>query len=588
MNTLKLKLPVTLHLLLIIALGFLVYSNVLSGTFQFDDKLNIVDNPLIRDIGNMWPPSGSRWFGNLTFSLNYIAGGLNPTGYHIVNISIHIFTALTVYMFVFLTLNSPFFTEREYGSTHTPWVACICSLLFVVHPIQTQAVTYIVQRFTSLAALLFMLSLNSYILARLSTLNTSNICQSDPIGKLWPSAFFYTSAGLCALLSFKTKENAYTLPAIIAMYDVMFISGLSTLASFIKNKWRLIAILSTLTSGLLAFTVISGMLPALFNTLKATNEISRHDYLITQFRVIITYIRLLFIPVGQTIDHHYPIYHTVFEPAVFLSLMALLLLLFLALYLFWISRNSNKYLRLASFGIFWFFVTLSVESSFIPIPDVMFEHRVYLPSIGVILAVVSATAWIFEKQNWRSTLGKTASGSVIAVTLLLSYATYDRNKVWNTELTLWTDAIEKKPKNPRAYNMVGGYYQINFRVHDAITFYKKALDVDNTYMGARSNLANAYVLTGRIDEGLNELLITANSHRFDAIDTAILLYNIGKAYNLKGMPDHAIEYLNYAIINNPNDAAIYFLLGHIYKRKNLLDQSSMNYKKAHELAPDRY
>jgi tetratricopeptide (TPR) repeat protein len=219
----------------------------------------------------------------------------------------------------------------------------------------------------------------------------------------------------------------------------------------------------------------------------------------------------------------------------------------------------------------------------------MFEHRLYLPSIGAIIAVASAAAYALEKQNSQICIsGKAAACIIFVVTVPLSYATYERNKVWKSELTLWNDAIAKKPGNPRAYNLVGGYYQANFRIYDAIPYFQKALEVDSTFAGARSNLGNAYVMTGRIDEGLNQLILAVNTGRFDALDTGILLYNIGKAFNLKGMTDKAEDYLNRAIRYNPNEAAIYFLLGSIYKQKNLVSQSTDYYKKAHELAPGKY
>ena len=577
------------HLLIIVLLGALIYSNTLTASFQFDDKLNIVDNQVIRDIGNLWPPFGARWFGLLTFSLNYLAGGLDPFGYHLVNICIHILTALSVYLFVLLTLRTPYF--RNFSSTiiSQSWFAFVCALLFVAHPIQTQAVTYIVQRFASLASLLFMLSLDFYILARLDATNSR---PGPPAGRfrfLRSRVLLYAAAGIFALLSLKTKENAYTLPVVAAMYDLMFISGLSAAFAAVRKRWRAAASLSALALAALVFVNSRYGLLALFDRLKATNEISRHDYLITQFRVIVTYIRLLFFPTGQTIDHRYRVYHTLLDPEVIASLALIVLLAGAAVYLYAHSRNGNRYLRLVSFGILWFFITLSIESSIIPIIDVMFEHRVYLPSTGAILAVAAAVVYALEiSARDRIRVRVSAACLLVALVTMLAYAAHVRNTVWRSELTLWTDAIAKKPLNPRAYNMVGIYLQANFRIYEAIDYFKKALEVDNSYAEARSNLGNAYILTGRVDEGLNELMITARSHRFDAIDTGILYYNIGKAYHRKGLPDRALEYLNLALRLIPDEAALHSLLGEVYRQKNLPEQSAAYFKKAHELEPTKY
>lgn len=576
------------HLLIISLLGALIYSNTLTSSFQFDDKLNIVDNPFIRDLANLWPPTGARWFGLLTFSLNYLAGGLNPFGYHIANTAIHILTALSVYLFVRLTFRTPFFSNRD-GLVSGRWFAFACALLFVAHPIQTQAVTYIVQRFASLATLLFMLSLDCYILARLRTRDRDAAAPAAPPRARAARVSLYAASAGFALLSLKTKENAWTLPAVLILYDVMFISGRSQVTATLRKHWRIITSLCFTALAGLAFIISGHGLQPLFEKLKATNEISRYDYLITQFRVIVTYIRLLFFPVGQTIDHNHRVYHSIFEPSLLASLALLIILAASAFLLYRVSSRGKPCLRLVSFGIFWFFITLSIESSFIPISDIMFEHRLYLPSIGVILAVVAAAVYLLGRtRRERHRLRRAAACMLVVAVLILSYAAHLRNRVWKNELTLWGDVIAKDPRNPRGYNMVGNYYQSNFRIYDAIIYFRKALEVDSTYAGARSNLGVAYIMTGRFDEGLNELMITAANNRFDEIDTGILYYNIGKGFHLKGNTDLAIEYLNTALRYIPNEATVFYQLGEAYQRKNLAEQSEAYFRKARELAPHKY
>jgi tetratricopeptide (TPR) repeat protein len=293
------------------------------------------------------------------------------------------------------------------------------------------------------------------------------------------------------------------------------------------------------------------------------------------------------LPVGQNIDHHYRVYNSVFSPEIIASLAVIVLLLGAAVYLYKVSRAGSGCLRLVSFGILWFFITLSIESSFIPIIDVMFEHRLYLPSIGAILAVISVIAYAMERTD-GSPAPILAAGMLIIVTVALSCATHLRNRVWKNELSLWTDVITKTPRNPRGYNMVGNYFQNNFRIYDAIGYFRKALEVDSSYAEARSNLGNAYILIGRIDEGLNELMITARNNRFDEIDTGILYYNIGKGFLRKGMPDQAIENLRRSLVYIPKEAAVYSLLGEAYKQKGQPEQGSAYAQKAHELNPANY
>ena len=589
MNIIRRNATTVLHLVIISVLGMLIYSNTLTASFQFDDKLNIVDNPLIRDLRNLWPPSGARWFGFFTFSLNYAFGGLNPVGYHLVNLSIHILAALSVYLFVLLTFRTPYFANHTFTIEPKGWFAFACALLFVAHPIQTQAVTYVVQRFASLAAMLFMLSLDAYILARLIGTSENRAGAGSRFHAVWIRMFLYTAAGLAALLGMKTKENAWTLPVMVCLYDVMFISSLSGLRQLIRKQWRAVAAIASLAAFFLVFVINKYGLHDLLDRLKATNEITRHDYLITQFRVIATYLRLLFFPVNQTIDYHYKVYSNALDPEIITSAALIALILAAALYLCKFSRHSSPYVRLVSFGIFWFFITLSIESGFIPIIDVIFEHRLYLPSVGVFIAITSLSVLLLERMVlYRTNSCRYAAGMFAIVILVLSCASYARNGVWKTELSLWSDVIDKRPENPRGYNMVGSYYQANFRIYDAIGYFRKALAVDSSYAEARSNLGNAYIQIGRLDEGLNELMITAGSNRFDAIDTGILYYNIGKAYYAKDMPDLAIQYLNQALRFIPNEAAVFFLLGEASKRKNLPEQASVYLKKAHELDPLKY
>jgi tetratricopeptide (TPR) repeat protein len=574
---------------MIAAVGILIYSNTLTATFQFDDKINIVDNPFIRNLGNLWPPTGRRWFGLLTFALNYACGGLNPVGYHIVNITIHLLAALSVYLFVRLTFKTPCFSVQKDSLITGEWLALASALLFVAHPIQTQAVTYVVQRFASLAALLFMLSINSYILARLNSNNRCPTAIPGEFGTCLTRVALYAAALFFALLSMLTKENAYTLPVIICLYDVMFISRPTGLLKLIRRRWLSLAAVAGVATVAVLFVQQNYNLLAMLERVKATNEISRHDYLVTQFRVIVTYLRLMLFPTGQTVDHHYRIYGSAVAPEIIASLALLTLLLGSALYACRASRDGEPCTRLAAFGIFWFFITLSVESGLIPIIDVMFEHRMYLPGIGVILTVSALILHLLEKLPLdRSSMRISAAGVLAVVVIALSATTYVRNRVWKNELTLWSDVIVKNPDNPRGYNMVGNYYQTRFRIYDAIGYFRKALEVDGSYAEARSNLGNAYILTGRVDEGLNELMITARNNRFDEIDTGILYLNIAKGFGQKGLPDLALENLNRALRCIPNEPAVYALLGELYRQKGLTELSEANLKKAHQLNPLKY
>lgn len=570
------------HLLLVSCLGALLYSNSLHAAFQFDDYLNIVDNPAIRDLATFWPPSGPRWFGRLSFAVNYRLGGTDPFGYHLVNTAIHILTACLVYIFVLVIQQTAGSSPRTSAPRTRHLPALACSLLFVAHPIQTQAVTYVVQRFASLATLLFMLSITSYALARQ---HTSPAAPAAGRTRTTVAVPLYLLSALAGLLAITTKEIAVTLPAVVLLYELLFVSRPVLTA---RRLIRMAAVLIPAAALSLYAAVHFGAATAL-NRLSATDEISRHDYFITQLRVIVTYLRLLLFPAGQTIDHHYRVYRTVFSPEIILSILLITALLLAALLLCRLSHTSRPRLRLAAFGIFWFFITLSVESSIIPIADVIFEHRLYLPSIGALLAIVSLADFTLEQPALcRLPMRRYAGCLLAAVIVLFSTATWIRNGVWKDELTLWTDAARKRPDNPRAHNMVGVYYMKQVRMAEAIRSFQRALEADASYAEARSNLGSSYVQIGMLDEGLRELQLAAASNRFDAIDTGILYYNLGKCLYLKGMTDRAIQYYTMAIQLIPNQAAVNHDLGRAYERSNQMQLRDHYLKKAHELDPQHY
>jgi hypothetical protein len=204
------------------------------------------------------------------------------------------------------------------------------------------------------------------------------------------------------------------------------------------------------------------------STPASSPPMTRWEYLFTQFRVIVTYIRLFFFPVNQNLDYDYPIFHSFFAPQVFLSFLFLLVFFGVAVYLLYRSmfnvhystletQNSNLETphsqsgaeRLIAFGIVWFFVTLSLESSIVPIFDVIFEHRLYLPSIGLIICFV--TLLFMLARRFRTNARDPLSGLIVALVVVVciySGTAYARNRVRGDEEHFWTDVVSKSPLKP--------------------------------------------------------------------------------------------------------------------------------------------
>ena len=240
--------------------------------------------------------------------------GLDVTGYHIFNLVIHLLNALLVYWLIILTFRTPYasaYLQKDVLKTSAPyrWIPLFTALLFVSHPVQTQAVTYIVQRFASLSTLFYLASLVLYIKAR----------GSDSSKKARYA--FYAGSIISAILAMRTKEIAFTLPVMAVLYEFMFFRG-----DIKKRVLYLLPLVLTMFIIPLSMLVTQGGSTGASGIDELTKiagsvDVSRWDYLNTQFRVIVTYIRLLFFPVNQNLDYDYPIYRTFFTPPVFLSFL---------------------------------------------------------------------------------------------------------------------------------------------------------------------------------------------------------------------------------------------------------------------------
>jgi tetratricopeptide (TPR) repeat protein len=572
----KRRLPAVL---LILLAGIIAYSNTFHVPFVLDDAKSITQNPVIRNLTNFYPNGTgyefvpNRSFAYLTFALNYHFGGYNLFGYHAVNLLIHLLAALLVYALLSLTFSTPYFqgqasgagsgsgsgatststsTSTFFSSLFTPhtFIPLFAALLFVIHPIQTQAVTYVVQRIASLATMFYLLSIVLYVQARLRLeargsgagsgsgsggSGPSTLGQRQKSFRLAPVMLMAGSV-LSAVLAMKTKEIAFTLPLAIVLYEVFFFRG-----HWKRRLLFLLPLLATLPIVPLSVLHAAGDIQSHAGNLgsnvglqlRVGTSISRLDYLFTQFRVIVTYLRLLVLPVNQNLDYDYPVYKTFFTPAVFLSFLFLAALFALAVYLFWRTRSdrqvqaegkpgsaekqgkalssesqpqpqpvfSSTCFRLVSFGILWFFLTLAVESSLIPIVDVIAEHRLYLPGFGAATAFAAAS-WIVAEKFSRPGFGKILLTVSVLVVLGLGFATYQRNHVWGNAIRLWQDAVKKSPDKGRPINNLGVALEKAGRRSEAFKTLSRAIEIDPNYAQSYYNLADLYVVSGRPDEAL--------------------------------------------------------------------------------------
>ena len=499
------------HVLLIVVFAVLGYANTFHVPYIFDDVWTIVENPKIRDLHFFLETDiirSTRYLGFLTFALNYAVHGLDVTGYHVVNLAIHIINAALVYLLVLLTLRTP--RLRNGAIPFTALLPLGAALLFVSHPLQSQAVTYIAQRFASLATLFYLLCLVLYIRSRLSE-NTA------------ARAALYVLALLSAVCAMKTKEISFTLPVILALYEVLFFRGAAG-----KRLLRLVPFVLTMLIIPLSLIGIDKPIGEVIGDVseatKVQTSLSRWEYLMTQFRVIMTYIRLVFVPVNQNLDYDYPVYRTFVDPNVVLSFLFLAALCGTAVYLLYQSRitthkSPDTHYRLIAFGIFWFFITLSVESSLIPIVDVIFEHRMYLPSVGVFIATGTGALLLTArlKETWRRA-EKTVAAAFMVIVLLLTATTFARNLVWKDGITLWQDVVRKSPHNSIAHYNLGVVYQDKGRNEEAIQQYLIAIRIRPDYAAAYTNLGKAYLSKGMYEQAIGHFRTALEFEPQDTID----------------------------------------------------------------------
>jgi protein O-mannosyl-transferase len=548
-------------LIIIILLGIIIYSNSFTCSFHFDDLWTIVNNPKIRDLRDVrswWSIYPTRPVAIFSFAVNYNFNKLDVYYWHYVNLVIHLINALLVWWLTMLIFSSPVMKDKAI-SKYGKLLSFATALLFVSHPLATQSVTYIVQRMASMTAMFYLFSIVLYIKARLS--GKGNIL------KYVLFAFSFVSMVLAML----TKENAFTLPFAILLVEVFFIRKKKININF--KDYRIILSIAALI-GLASFliwkyasNVFAPIAPAGGNDYTVTSQ----NYLLTQFSVIVKYIQLLLFPVHQNLDYNFPISNSFFELRTLLSFLVIIALITLAIFLF--NRN-----RIISFGIFWFFLTLSIESGFIPINDVIFEHRTYLPSFGFFLILSSAIYFLLWNKN------KYLAISLLVIIICVnSIMTFARNKVWKDEITLWSDVISKSPDKARPWVNRGlEYWRLNQK-EKAIADYTKAIEINPQYYHV------SYYNRGLVYENLQQWdkAIADYSKTIEINPNYVNAYsNRGAVYADIRQWDKAIADYTKAIKIDSLYSEAYYNRGLAYRNLEQWDKAIADYNKAIEISPN--
>jgi protein O-mannosyl-transferase len=537
-------------------LGALIYSNTFHSPFLFDSELYIANNAGIRDLGDLkavWDISPTRFLCFLSFALNYSLHKLEPAGYHAVNLGIHLAAALLLWWLVRLTLASPLMKDDPLSRRPEP-AALLCALVFLSHPLQTEAVTYVYQRVASLGALFYILSICMY--ARARTLESAGHAL-----KGWAPP--YMCAWLAALAAMFTKEHTITLPAMIVLYEFCFFGAGP------GGRRRALPFLALLpVIPLTLFFSRSGIVYGDVENFAGSPGRSL-DYALTQPGVVASYLRMLLWPAGQNLDHDITAVRTALDPAFLSGLLLNAVILAAAAKLF--NRR-----RLLSFAVFWFFLALLPESSVVPMQDAMFEHRLYLPMAGYAAFLVCG---LFYAVRGRPRL---AAGILLAVVACNSLLAYRRNAVWKDALTLWDDAVLKSPHKARPYNNRGIAWQERGETNRAFADYNTAVYLKPDYAEARNNIGVILAIQGKLEE--------AGVHFRAALrlkpDYASAHNNYGLALAVRGRPEEAIAHFQEALRLKPDYAEAHDNWGIALARQGKTGEAVAHFREVLRLDPE--
>jgi tetratricopeptide (TPR) repeat protein len=528
---------------IIVSAALAAYHNSFSGALVFDDLPAIRDNPTIRTLWPLTTPLsppvssgvGGRPLANLSLVFNYAFGGTSVSGYHAVNLLLHIGSALLLFGIVRRTL---------WCSARANACALAVALLWVAHPLATAAVSYLSQRTELLMGFCYLLTLYTFLRGT----------ENGAHARRWLG--LSVAACACGMMS---KEVMVTAPVVVFLHDRTFIAG------SLDDAWRrrghyYLALAATWL--VLAFLLTTGLSQ---RSVGFGLGVTPAQYLLTACEAIVRYLWLALIPAPLVFDYG-PVYATNIAGSFAAGFLLATLLGGSA----WLLRHRSA----LGFAGVSFFVLLAPTSSIVPVThQPIAENRMYLPLIAVIvIVVVGVQTVVRSRATFLAVVGAAISFAAITVA---------RNANYRTELALWTDTVAKRPENPRAHFNVGVVLLDSGRPAAAIPHFEHALQRAPLHAEAHNSLGNAWLALGRLDD--------ASAHYAKAIalrpDYARAWHNRGAALFRAGNITDAIACFERALQLAPDFAATHQALGNAYFRLNQPARAVAEYERALGLDP---
>lgn len=521
-------------------LVFQVYSPALHGDFVFDDSYlpmrspNVAGQPLASWI------SGVRPMLMLSYWMNYHGPAETTTTYHAWNILYHFGNALLVFLIARKLFGFAKITRQRLD------LPLFAAAIFLLHPAQTESVAYIAGRSESLSALFFLAAFTVFLYRR------------SP-GISWLAAAGIVLLFGCALA---TKEHTITLPALLLLTDYYWNPGFRF--EGIRKNWKLYVPIVVGGLGGAAFVLKRIGLDASAGL--GVQGITPLDYLFTQFRVIFSYIRLFFLPVGLNADYDVAFSRSIADHGAWLGMIGLIALVIAA----WWYR---KRFPMESYGILVFLLLLAPTSSIVPIQDPMADRRLYLPMIGLLLTGLSFVGRLVGNR-------KTAAISLSLVVLAFAVATFQRSRVWAGTLPLWEDTVTKSPGKGRVHFQLAHAYYLEGRCQEALSHYETVGKLQKPDHRLLVDWGLAYDCLNRPDDAIAKLEEAAALEQ-----TAHVYAEIGRVNGKAGRGEAAARALDTAIKTDPNYDMSYVYLGHLFAASNDMARAVENYRKALSINP---
>ena len=559
-----------------------LYGWTLNFPLVFDDFFYLTDNPLFKAGMNVPTPQRMvelvketrrlevdpdlaynqmlRPVAYATFHLNHFFDGFDPTWYRAFNIMVHLLNAVMVWALVSL-LTGVLADRGELNTQRAAFISRITAVLFMIHPMAVESVTYVVQRFTSLGAFWYLASLLAYMCARSE--------------KGWKRVFLISVGLLAMFAGMLTKEDCFTAPVMLVVMEVLFFR--IPLGSALRRTWPLIAMMAIIPLIVVflsyAGTGESGLLIAMQLVDRVPDSWGIAPYFITQTTVVAGYIFRLVWPADLCLTPNWEASYSLWAWKVLAAIAfhaTLLLGSVTAVY----NRPQSGVRRFIAVFLIWFYLTVSVSSSVVPLPDLVAWHRTYLPSIGLfVLAAYFLDGIRLQLVRW---MGGREWGTGLALsgvlTLMIGYVTVQQNRLWQTNVSLWSHCVSINPRTFVAWNNLGAAYVEARQLDRALDCFEKVIELEPRYSGGALNVSNVLLLQQRWRE-CHDRTVAMMQKDPRLLRSVQAIYNVGSSLIGLERYDEGLQILEVLVANQPGFLPAHKVMGLVYKHRGNLERA---------------